>query len=190
MLVGLDPALAWVSGHQGDALATSGVGYATVADSASIDSITTQVTVSAWVYFDGVISVADGYGTALSRQIGVTLEQYYHLSLYRDGTPTLFIGVGANTAARVTAPQVISPRHWTHLAGTYDGSQAVLYVDGMVAGSRSISGDFPLDTTPVILGGNGNRLLTTELFPGRLDDAALYSRALSPDEIRLLATGG
>jgi hypothetical protein len=154
-LVGLDPALAWVTGRQGGALAPSGLGYVSVADSASIDSITTEVTLSAWVYFDGVIPV--DYGTALSRQIRSTNEQYYHLSLYQDGTPTLFIGFSASiAAARPTAPQPVVSRHWTHMAGTYDGSLATLYVDGVVAGSRPIVGVFPRDATPLILSGNGN----------------------------------
>ena len=186
-LVSLDPALAWVGGRQGGALATNGAGYASVADSASIDSITAQVTVSAWVYFDGVIPV--DYGTALSRQIRTTNQQYYHLSLYQDGTPTLFIGFSASTpAARPAAPQPVAPRRWTHLAGTYDGSLAILYVDGVAVNSRSISGVFPRDTTPVILNGNGNAAVVSEFFPGRLDEIALYNRALTPDEIKLLAT--
>ncbi len=188
-LVGLDLALAWVDGRLNGALDTNGVGYVSVADSDSIDSITTQVTVSAWVYLDGVISVADGYGTALSRQIGTTDEQYYHISLNQESIPTLFIGFSASIPAAVpTAPQTVALRRWTHLAGTYDGGVATLYVDGVKAGSRSISGVFPLDTRPVILGGNGNKLVVTELFPGRIDEVALYNRALSPDEITLLAT--
>jgi hypothetical protein len=185
-LVGLDPALAWVTGRQGGALAPSGLGYASVPDSPSIDSITAQVTLAAWVYFDGAIPV--DYGTALSRQIRTTNEQYYHLSLYQDGTPTLFIGFSASiAAARPTAPQPVAPRHWTHLAGTYDGNLAILYVDGIAVGSRPITGVFPRDTTPVILSGNGNAGTVSEFFPGRLDEIVLYNRALGPDEIKLLA---
>ncbi|MGB8294954.1 MAG: LamG domain-containing protein [Polyangia bacterium] len=186
-LVGLDPALAWVTGRQGGALDPNGLGYASAADSASIDGITAQVTLAAWVYFDGVIPV--DYGTAISRQIRTTNEQYYHLSLYQDGTPTLFIGFSASiAAARPTAPQPVVSRRWTHLAGTYDGALAVLYVDGAVAGSRAIVGVFPRDTTPVILSGNGNAGAVTEFFPGRLDEIVLYNRALGADEIKLLAT--
>jgi hypothetical protein len=62
-----------------------------------------------------------------------------------------------------------------------------LYVDGIEVNSRSISGVFPLDTRPVILGGNGNAGAVTELFPGRLDEVALYNRALRPEEIGMLA---
>jgi Concanavalin A-like lectin/glucanases superfamily len=188
-LVGLDPAQAWVTGRQGGALATNGAGYVSVPDSPSIDGITTQVTVSAWVYFDGVISAADSYGTAISRQVGTTNEQYYHLSLYQTGTPTLFIGFSASVLpVRPAAPQPVVAKQWTHLAGTYDGSLATLYVDGVEANSLPISGVFPLDTRPVILGGNGNAGAVTELFPGRIDEVALYNRALTPEEVQLLAT--
>jgi len=188
-LKGLDPTRAWVTGRLGGALDTGGTGYAQVPDSATIDGITSEVTVSAWIYFDGVVAVPDGYGTAISRQIRTTDEQYYHLSIFQDGTPSLFIGMSASTLpAHVTAPQLVEQRVWTHLAGTYDGSSATLFVDGVKVGSLSISGTFPLDTTPVILGGNGNAAAITELFPGRIDEVALYNRALTPAEIALLAT--
>jgi len=187
-LVNLDPSQAWVPGRQGGGLATNGAGYVLVPDSASINGITAQVTVSAWVYLDGVISATDLYGTAISRQIGSTDEQYYHLSLFQGGFPSLFIGMSAKILpVHVVASQAVISRHWTHLAGTYDGSRAVLYVDGVEVGSQSISGVFPADTAALVLGGNGNKATTTELFPGSLDEIALYDRALSPEEIRLLA---
>ncbi len=188
-LVGLDPpAQPWVDGHLGGALATNGVGYAMAADSPSIDGITARVTLSAWVYFDGVIPV--DYVTALSRQMGTTTGQYYHLSLYLGGIPTFFIGLKEGVPeARAQGPQPIDSRRWTHLAGTYDGSRAILYVDGAEVGSWPISGVFAADTTPVILGGNGNEAEVTERFPGSIDEVALFNRALSRDEIRLLATG-
>jgi hypothetical protein len=186
-LVDLDPALAWVPGRQGGALDTGGAGYVLVPDSASINGITAQVTVSAWFYFDGVIPV--DYGTALSRQMGTGLGQYYHLSLYKDGSPTFFIGLADGVPeARAQGPKPIASRRWIHLAGTYDGSRAALYVNGAEAGSWPISGGFASDTTPVILGGNGNQAEITERFPGSIDEVALYNRALSPQEIRWLAT--
>jgi hypothetical protein len=190
VLEGLDSTASWVTGRLGGALAMDGNGYVLVADSPSIDSIVSQLTLSAWVYFDGTISVADGYGTAISREIGATNEQYYHLSLHQPANPTLFVGMSASIpAASPTTSQQVVQKVWTHLAGTYDGSLATLYVNGVEDGSVSISGTFPIDTTPVILGGNGNAGgVFTERFPGIIDEVALYNRALSPDEIRLLAT--
>ena len=189
MLEGLDPTLAWATGRLGGALDMGGTGYAQILDSPSINGITDQVTLSAWVYFDGVITAANQYGTAISRQIGTTNEQYYHLSLQQPGNPTLFIGMSASIpAARPTTSHQVAQRVWTHLAGTYDGNLATLYVSGVEVGSVAISGTFPSDTTPVIVGGNGNAGSVTERFPGRIDEVALYNRALASDEIALLAT--
>jgi len=188
-LVGLDKALAWTAGRQGGALALNGAGYVLVPSSASINGITTQVTVSAWVFLDGAISATDLYGTAISRETGNTDLQFYHLSLYQDGAPTLFIGMSPTiVGVRVAASQNVAHRQWTHLAGTYDGARAVLYVNGVEVASRPISGTLPADTTPVILGGNGNKVGITEWFPGSLDEIALFDRALSPEEIHQLST--
>jgi len=188
-LVGLDPAQAWVAGRWGGALATNGVGYATVPQSASIYAIATGVTVSAWVYLDGVIA-ANGFGVAIARQVRLTDLQYYHLSLTTGGVPSLSIGLSPKVIpfqALATTP--IAPRTWTHLAGTYDGKVAVLYVDGVTIDSTSYAGLFNPDSiTPVLLGANGGNAGTGDCFPGRIDEIALYDRALSPEEIRLLAT--
>jgi hypothetical protein len=188
-LVGLDPAQAWVAGRWGGALATNGVGYATVPQSASISAIATGVTVSAWVYLDGVIA-ANGFGVAIARQVRLTDLQYYHLSLTTGGVPSLSIGLSPKVIpfqALATTP--IAPRTWTHLAGTYDGKVAVLYVDGVTIDSTSYAGLFNPDSiTPVLLGANGGNAGTGDCFPGRIDEIALYDRALSPEEIRLLAT--
>lgn len=46
-----------------------------------------------------------------------------------------------------------------------------------------------MNTTPIILGGNGNNQLVSERFPGRIDEIALYNRALDPNEIQQLASG-
>src|SRR3954454_155599 len=78
-LVNLDPAAAWVTGGpEGAALSVQGKGYVNVAESSSIDSITNQVTVAAWIYLD---QVNTEFATAISRQMGTGFGQQYHLSI-------------------------------------------------------------------------------------------------------------
>ena len=102
----------------------------------------------------------------------------------------LYLGTNAVPSARVTAPPPGIQRFvWTHLAGTYDGSTAALYVDGVLVGSLQVTGIFPTDTTPLILGANGNTQAVSERFPGRIDEIALYNRALDANEIQRLASG-
>ena len=107
-----------------------------------------------------------------------------------DERPTLFLITTAGfVVIKTSAP---APRGvWTHLAGVYDGAVARLYVNGVEVASEPLTGTFAADTTPIILGGNGNDAsgVPTELFPGRLDEIMLYARALSAPEIPELAAG-
>ncbi|HEY8923348.1 MAG TPA: LamG-like jellyroll fold domain-containing protein, partial [Polyangia bacterium] len=64
-----------------------------------------------------------------------------------------------------------------------------LYLNGAMIGTKQVMGRFQSDATPLILGGNGNNSDVMELFPGRIDEIALYNRPLSPLEIQQLAQG-
>jgi len=189
VLHGLDPSTAWVGGRSRGALEIGHAGWVQVALSPSIDAIVDAVTVTAWVYQEGPTVAPDNFSTALSRQIGTGENQYYHLSLFFDGRPTLFIttDVGYVSPGGTAVPM----NTWVHLAGTYDGTTARLYVNGAQVASDPLTGTFAHDRTPVILGGNGNDAsgVPTELFPGRIDELMLYARALSAGEIAQLAAG-
>jgi len=186
----LDVNTAWVSGRSLGALQTAHAGWVEVGLTPSIDAIVDAVTVSAWVNQEGSIGSPDNFGTALSRQIGTTENQYYHLSLFYDGRPTLFITTDVGYMSP-QAPEAVAMNTWVHLAGTYDGATVRLYANGVEAMNLPLTGRFLHDRTPVILGGNGNDAsgVPTELFPGRIDELMLFGRALSSDEIAKLAAG-
>jgi len=189
MLVGLDPQTAWVTGGPGGgALSVQGKGYIGVAPSASIDSVTNQVTVAAWMYLEGTVM---GYATAISRQIGTGYGQHYHLSVNAQQLPGLFVTTPTTGQVFFLGPSPVPQQTWVHLAGTYDGSVDRLYLDGAEVGSIPITGTFAAETNPVILSGNGNAAdkSISELVPGRLDEVMLYRRALAADEIARLASG-
>jgi hypothetical protein len=188
-LVGIDPASAWVAaGPEGSALSVEGRGYVNVPRADSIDSIATQVTLAAWMYLDGTIM---SYATAISRQLGTGYGQHYHLSVNAQRQAILFITTPASGQVVLGGPMNIPQQTWVHLAGTYDGSQARLYVDGVQVDNKPVSGPFASETNPVVLSGNGNTSAQTvsELVPGRLADVMLYRRALTADEIGRIHDG-
>jgi hypothetical protein len=185
-LMGADPTTAWAAGRSAGGLAVGGTGFVQVNASASIDSITEQVTVSGWGFLDRTIT--DEYATIVSREDAATIDQHYHIGLYRNLVPTTFITTeGGIVILRGPAAKVGS---WVHLATTYDGSVVRFYVDGAEVMSQTLTGPFKPDTTPVILGGNGNAGAgVTERFAGRIDEIMLYRRALSATEIARLNEG-
>ena len=189
-LHGLDASTAWVAGRSQGALAIAHTGWVQVAPSPSIDAITDHITVSAWVNLEATITSTDGWATALSRQTGTSTDQHYHLSIHDDGHPALFL-ITVSGFALIFGTDMPPMGAWTHLAGVYDGAVARLYVNGAEVASQALTGNFGADTTPVILGGNGNDAsgVPTELFPGRIDELMLYARALSATEIGQLAAG-
>jgi hypothetical protein len=74
---------------------------------------------------------------------------------------------------------------WMHLAVTFDGTDAILYVDG----AEKASNPFKMSTgtdSPLVLSGTVEQL---EGYSGILDNVFLYNRALAPDEVQLLADG-
>jgi hypothetical protein len=189
-LTNLDAASAWVNGGpEGLALSPQGKGYVNVPDSSSIDSITTQVTVVAWIYLDQA-NTSD-FATAISRQIADGYGQLYHLSISKTQNASLIISPIADNQNILTSPATVPLQTWIHLAGTWDGSLARLYVNGTEVANHAVSGPYVAETNPVVLGGNGNGpgRTVTELVPGRLSDVMLYRRALGASEIARLAKG-
>jgi len=190
-LTTLDAATAWVEGGpEGIALSPQGKGYVNVPESSSIDSVTAQVTVAAWIYLD---QMNTDYATAISRQIteGGGFGQLYHLSINKSQNAVFIISPTADTQTYAIGPATMPLQTWIHLAATWDGSEARLYVNGTEVASAAVSGPLEAETNPVVLGGNANGgdKTVSELVPGRLGDIMLYRRSLSANEIARLAKG-
>jgi len=74
---------------------------------------------------------------------------------------------------------------WHHLAGTYNGSQIKLYVDGELNATTDYVGSIASETANVNLGRSSD--FTDRLYEGLLDEVRIYSRVLSQDEVAYLA---
>jgi len=72
---------------------------------------------------------------------------------------------------------------WYHLAGVYNGSKVMLYVNGNPEGSSEVMGPIVYDINKLITIGTGRFLTQYELFNGLVDEVAIYNRALTPKEI-------
>jgi CubicO group peptidase (beta-lactamase class C family) len=80
----------------------------------------------------------------------------------------------------------LTPSAWQHVAGTYDGTELVLYIDGVRVGSMPASGAVKRSSTVVTI---GNVKALSRAFHGALADVAIWSRALTPAEVQARAYG-
>lgn len=151
-------------------------------------NVTKAVTVEAWInpkapgdanHGSGVISKGnggnDGRYELMTWQVGGRNVAYFRLAGHVL-TGTLGTGLYGGTMSLNT---------WSHLVGTYDGSNSSLYVNGILVASAMTSGDITTDANPLLIGVRQMQSAGTgqSHFKGLIDEAAVYNRALSATEV-------
>ncbi len=163
--------------------------YLEITNSPSLNITGDQITMTSWVYFD---DVSGGPEIVLAKivQNGQHVAPYfaYNLCILSNGTPRLMLVTSGSERRLPGSPNFESGR-WYHMAGTYDGSEMVLYVDGEVSATMDATGNINEYDTPLLLGINGGR---TEPMDGRIDDVRIYDHALDQTEIQavMMQLGG
>jgi hypothetical protein len=111
-------------------------------------------------------------------------------ALSEDGAGWLgfYISNGSHFVYSPTAGPWVFNGEWRHVAGTFDGSVVRLYVDGAEIGSGTATtisiayNELPFEIGNYTTCGGGSYG-----FPGDLDEVAVWSRALSAEEILRIA---
>ena len=182
------PALAENPGH---AITFNGLqdgsgSYIQVPDSDAFDMVQ-PFTIEGWVNWTGDM----GYRVFLSKVIADTpgfVVTGYSMVIF-DGTACL--ALQAPGVSRVTCSSAIPAGIWTHVAATYDGQVATIYING--AASNSIdwgSVAFPAtdasfgQSTSLLIGREFLNGLVDRTFPGTLDEIRIWNTALSADTIQ------
>lgn len=121
-------------------------------------------------------------GTASSQQTwGLTVDENGELD---------FRVQAGGTWDRVQAPGVVSPGAWRHATGVYDGTEMRLYLDGALIAQKNHSVGGDMTYTPANVVTLGDAPSGGRSFDGQLDDARVYKRVLSDEEIFELGGSG
>ena len=73
---------------------------------------------------------------------------------------------------------------FTHIVGTFNGTNVALYTNGSIDDTHSFKGEYVTNpNSPLKIGGIASSTGTL-LWTGIIDDMALYNRTLEPEEIR------
>ena len=169
--------------------------YVQIADSAALKPA--NVTVESWVWLDSNITTPRvEYLIFKKNSWDFLFEGYSLLKESRpngDGTYTdrfsFVVSSGGNQVITYSTTAV-QRGVWYHVAGTYDGNQLTLWVNG-AAEASAIAG-FALDygTRPVFIGTSGQPEPYNGKLAGILDEPSIYNRALSTNEITALYVAG
>ena len=138
--------------------------------------ITNTITLSAWIKPD---SIDDGDGI-ISK--GYLTGDSYAMNLTAAGNL-----VFKTAAGEWQSNSQVNTGQWQHVAISYDGSSLKFYVNGQ-QDSNVVSTNMTLQSSldPIQIGSDMVGF-TLQYFDGAIDDARIYNRALSTNEIGSLA---
>jgi type II secretory pathway pseudopilin PulG len=179
-LVNMNPATDWVTGQIGGALDCDGTNdYVNCGNGASLN-ITAQVTLAVWV------KTRDCGNSAFNPYVDKGDHSY---ALRHNSSNNLSFAIHTNSTWYAADYAVTSAfnNSWHHVAGSYDGSNVKLYVDGVLRGTTNHVGSIDSTTYGVNIGRCSEQ--TSRLYNGVIDDVRIYNRALSATEIAQLASG-
>lgn len=162
------------TGRYGKALKFDGINdWVTMKNSASL-ALSTGMTIEAWVKPTRTMS---GWTTVVMKeQAG---QQAYTLTANSSlNKPAVIPWIGGEKI--LTGGPKLIPGEWHHLAGTYDGQNQRLYVDGTLVATKAQSGAIKTSTGALRIGGNS---IWGEFFQGYIDEVRIYNRALTSTEI-------
>ncbi|MHB1462966.1 MAG: LamG domain-containing protein [Armatimonadota bacterium] len=158
----------WAKGIKGGALSFDGSSGSSVSIDSSRLPALKAFTIEAWIHPTDLNSPADKYI--------VSWWDHFLLRIDRPGfnsatTFYTFTNADPGTPAKGPAPQT---NVWQHLVGTWDGSTAQLWVNGVKVAEMPRSGPLGVTDKPFDIGSS---------FIGLIDEVKLYDRALSAKEI-------
>jgi Concanavalin A-like lectin/glucanases superfamily len=139
---------------------------------------TTALTIAGWIRGDSWSS-ADVVNAVLRK--GDNNPNNYQLCVANG---RLSLSLQDNDPPAIQGNTLLKTGEWYHVAATWDGSTARLYLNGQLDNTPAArSGAIPSDTRALYIGGRPS----TDYVDGMLYDVRLYNRALTQAEIAKLA---
>jgi hypothetical protein len=172
-----------IAGRFGGAAALAGTDWIEVADAPSLRP-SSALTVSVWFYLDTLPDMR--WVGLVNKRSAFNVDTTFALFIAADARITVDVD---GEESRFTSKVLATTSRWTHVAFVFDGSlpmdeRVKLYIDGVLdTTAAEPSAILPPYAASVVV---GNLVNGGDTFVGRLDEVALWTRALSGTEITAL----
>ncbi len=176
--------------RKSNAITLNGNGsFVEVPPSESLDSITDQVTVSAWIY---PTSFPNNYVRIVFKSDEKRQnyrQRSYILVIRQDGKLKINASPKAEGYASLySAPNLIKLNTWTHIAGVINAKQDYMkvFVNGLEVGNRHFNGQDSLMKTRLPLRIGATHVIAeveTSSFIGQIDEVRIWNTARTQQEI-------
>lgn len=172
----------WVAGKFGKALKFDGASnYVEVPDS-EVMAIDTDLTFAAWFQPDVTINAGDGGYRLMSKN-----NDYFMLFNYTNIGQLGFLvkdPAGTNFFVHSTTAEW-KQDDWYHVAGTYDGKELKIYVNGNLEAKSAYTGKIGTSGLTLWIGADDY----PNYFSGAIDEVRIYNKALDEAAIKKMMNG-
>ncbi|UCG56029.1 MAG: LamG domain-containing protein [Phycisphaerales bacterium] len=167
----------YVPGKIGQAISLDGVDdYIDCGAGASLD-ITDAATLACWVKVAGFTRA---WETIIAKG-----DDSYRMSRGPETGDSIHFGCNGPTGGNLDAATIVTDNTWRHVAVVYDGSDKIVYIDGVEDARAASTGQINASTYNLYIGENSQQ--TGRQLRGLVDDVRIYSRALAAAEVASLA---
>jgi hypothetical protein len=167
----------WISGYIDGALDLDGDGDYVDCGYDPIFDVSDELTVATWLT---VRSIPTQWVSVVAKG-----EFSWRIS-NNDSAPSFHFGITlwSEPSPSINGNTTVGLEEWHHVAGTYDGADISLYLDGELDGTVSTTSSIGVNTANVYIGENPEA--AGRHWDGFIDDVRIYNRALSQAEIAAL----
>lgn len=179
--------LGYTTGSTGEAFEFDGIDDTlTVVDDGSLD-LTDGVTIAAWVRMESCTFLY-GWCAIVGKSVdGFAVHFNYGLVVSGGGQFSFIGGDGSSYLLDYRGPDLRNSG-WRHLAVTYDETTVRYYLDGSQIHAAAASVPLTANSAALQIGSLDDWSGDAAEFGGDIDEVMLFRRALTPTEIRELAT--
>jgi hypothetical protein len=171
---------ALVTAQPGSSLVFDGSGdYVVVPASAQNGISGTAITLEAWIYPTSW-KATYGEGNIIAKEAAT--PSGFMLRAGQSGSLGFTLGDGSSWMELVSGTGVLTLNKWQHVAGTYDGTTAKIFVNGVMIQSQNVTLTIANPAQNLVIGSSAPYLGSRE-FPGRIDEVRIWSVSRTPNQL-------